>query len=210
MAEQMTMNRVIHAAVRRDLARLDTALAAAQDGDTARAQDLHRAYANLHAQLKHHHEQEDELVFPALVRLGVDTALVDEMDSEHQAMSDALESTAGAMKAYAATGSAADAGAARESLAGTVQVVERHLAHEEAELEPLMAPHAESPEWKQVEKDLRKGPLARAGDFFAWLTDGMDTQSRDYLRSAVPRPVVFVLSKVVGRRYQREIAPVWR
>jgi hypothetical protein len=38
----------------------------------------------------------------------------------------------------------------------------------------------------------------------------MDPVSRDYLSSTVPRPVVKVLSKVFGRSYHRDIAPVWR
>lgn len=37
MTGPMTMNRVIHAAVRRDLARLESALATASDGDLDRA-----------------------------------------------------------------------------------------------------------------------------------------------------------------------------
>ncbi len=53
---------------------------------------------NLHAELKHHHEQEDEIVFPALERLGIDAALIEEMDAEHAAMSDALDSTAKLMQ----------------------------------------------------------------------------------------------------------------
>jgi hemerythrin-like domain-containing protein len=210
MAEQMTMNRVIHNAVRRDLARLDAALDAAPDGDTERARQLHRAYAQLHAQLSHHHEQEDRLVFPVLLRLGIDEALVGEMDGEHHAMADALAQTSTAMAAYGASGAATDAATARAGLATTTQVVERHLTHEERELEPLMWPHFESTEWKKTEKELRKGPVREAGVFFAWLTDGMDPVSRDYLRSTVPPPVVKVLSKVFGRSYHRDIAPVWR
>jgi hemerythrin-like domain-containing protein len=210
MTEHMTMNRVIHNAVRRDIDRLDAALAAVRDGDTVRAGQLHRAYAQLHAQLKSHHEQEDAFVFPALVRLGIDETLVGEMDGEHHAMADALAETAKMMDTYGASGSAADAEAARDSLSTTKQVVERHLTHEEQELEPLMAPHMESAEWKKTEKELRKGPIREAGVFFAWLTDGMDPVSRDYLKSAVPGPVVKVLSKVFGRSYHRDIAPVWR
>ena len=114
MAETMTMNRVIHAAVRRDLDRLATALATARD--TTRAGDLQRAYAHLHAQLKHHHEQEDRHVFPVLGSLGVDTALITEMDDEHHAMSDALDSTAVLMQRYAGTGSGDETTA---DLAGT-------------------------------------------------------------------------------------------
>ena len=210
MSETMTMNRVIHAAVRRDLDRLGAALAVARDGDTARAGDLRRAYAALHAQLKHHHEQEDEIVFPALARLGVDTGLIHEMDDEHHAMSDALDVTATAMDRYAGSGSSQDAEAARASVEQTRLVVERHLAHEEAELEPLMAPHLESPEWKAAEKALRKAPPTTTGQFFAWLTDGLDPESERYVRSTVPAPVIAVFSKLFGRRYHREIAPVWR
>jgi hemerythrin-like domain-containing protein len=210
MAEPMTMNRVIHAAVRRDLQRLADALDAAPDGDRERALDLQRAYANLHGQLKHHHEQEDQHVFPALRTLGIDTALLEDMDGEHHAMSDALETMATAMQRYAETGSAADAVAARDSVEAGRAVIERHLAHEEGELEPLMQPHLESPEWKQAEKALRKAPPTTLGVFFAWLTDGMDPESRTCVRSTVPQPVVAVLSRVFGRRYHREVAPVWR
>ena len=210
MAESMTMNRVIHSAVRRDLDRLAAALETAPNGDSARAGDLQRAYAHLHAQLRHHHEQEDQHVFPALRGLGIDTALIEDMDEEHHAMSEALDSTATVMQRYAATGSATDAAAARASVEQTRTVVQRHLAHEEGELEPLVAPHLESAEWKQVEKALRKAPPTTTGRFFAWLTDGMDPESRAYLRSTIPGPVVSVFSRVFGRRYHREVAPVWR
>ena len=204
------MNRVIHNAVRRDLGRLATALGSARDSDVGRARDLQRAYDNLHAQLTHHHKAEDAHVFPALRQLGVDPVLIGEMDGEHEAMAAALGSTAGLMQRYAGTGSAADAAAARSSVEQTRHVVEDHLTHEEAQLEPLMRPHVESEEWKQAEKALRKLPPVTAGRFFAWVTDGMDPDSRAFLRTTIPAPVVALLSKVFGRQYHREIAPVWR
>jgi Hemerythrin HHE cation binding domain len=209
MSQDMSMNRVIHNAVRRDLGRLATALGSARDSDVGRARDLQRAYDNLHAQLTHHHKAEDAHVFPALRRLGVDPVLINEMDGEHEAMADALGSTAGPMQRYAGTGSAADAAAARSSVEQTRQVVDDHLTHEEAQLEPLMRPHLESEEWKQAERALRKLPPVTAGRFFAWVTDGMDPDSRAFLRTTIPAPVVALLSNLVGRQYHREIAPVW-
>jgi DUF438 domain-containing protein len=209
MSQDMSMNRVIHNAVRRDLGRLATALGSARDSDVGRARDLQRAYDNLHAQLTHHHKAEDAHVFPALRRLGVDPVLINEMDGEHEAMADALGSTAGLMQRYAGTGSAADAAAARSSVEQTRQVVDDHLTHEEAQLEPLMRPHLESEEWKQAERALRKLPPVTAGRFFAWVTDGMDPDSRAFLRTTIPAPVVALLSNLVGRQYHREIAPVW-
>ena len=210
MDEQLTMNRVIHAAVRRDLDRLDGALAGMADGDRPRARALDRAYRNLHTELTHHHEGEDTHIWPMLASVGVDRQLLDTMESEHHAMAEALAETRSAMATVATSGSRVDAAAARDSLLRTRDVTERHLRHEERELEPLLAPHMGSPEWHTVEKKLRSQPLPVAGRFFAWLTDGMSEENRAVLKTSVPTPVVTVLSRVFGRRYHKEVAPTWR
>jgi hypothetical protein len=59
MTAPMTMNGLIHAAVRRDLERLHTALGQAADGDRGRARDLERAFAQLRQQRTHHHEEDE-------------------------------------------------------------------------------------------------------------------------------------------------------
>ena len=210
MTEPITMNRVIHDAVRRDLTRLSTALGAARDGDRARAAELDRAYTFLRDELTRHLEGEDEYLWPWLATVGVDPDLLTTMQSEHEGMSAALADTGTAMHAYAATGSAADAATARASVLSTQEVVERHQTHEEQELEPQLRPHLDSPGWKAVEKKLRAVSPRVAGSFFAWLTDGMSDPDRAYLRSTVPPPVVAVLSTVLGRSYTRQVAPIWR
>jgi hemerythrin-like domain-containing protein len=206
----MTMNRVIHGAVRRDLDRLSAALDRVADGDRARAVELQRAFAHLRLELTHHHEGEDTYIWPMLAGAGVDADLLAAMESEHHAMAEALADTDAALTRLAGTGSAADAAAARSSVERTRGVVERHLAHEETELEPQLRPHLETPQWKAVEKKLSRQPPGIAGPFFAWVTDGMTDEHRAYLKQTVPSPVVTVLAKVFGRRYNREIAPVWR
>src|SRR5690606_1185475 len=127
----MTMNRVIHAAVRRDLDRLARALDRLADGDRARAADLQRAFAHLRLELTQHHQGEDSYIWPMLAGAGVDPELLAAMESEHHTMSDALADTDAAMARLATSGSAADATAARASVARTREVVEQHLAHEE-------------------------------------------------------------------------------
>jgi DUF438 domain-containing protein len=210
MTAPMTMNRVVHGAVRRDLDRLSTALGELEDGDRPRAQALERAYTNLRTELTHHHEGEDRHIFPMMRKVGVDEGLLDAMESEHDAMAECLAETAVAMAAVAGSGSAADAAAARASVARTREVVDRHLEHEESELEPQLAPHLESPEWKAAEKALRRHPPGVTGRFFAWVTDGMREEHRAFLKETVPTPVVVVLSKTFGRRYYKDVAPVWR
>lgn len=206
----MSMNRVIHGAVRRDLARLTAALDRVPDGALPRAQELEHAFTNLREQLTHHHHGEDEHVWPWLEGAGADPELLHAMESEHEAMAACLAESGEAMAAYARTGSSTDAAAARASLVRTTEVVERHLRHEEDELEPVLTPHLESPGWKAVEKKLSRQPPGVAGRFFAWVTDGMGDAERAYFRATVPPPVTFVLARTFGRRYYREVAPVWR
>lgn len=205
-----SMNKVIHAAVRRDLRRLEHALTTVRNGDRRRAGDLRRAWEHLDSQLHHHHDQEEALVFPAVVGLGIDPALVEEMESEHDEMVRALEDIDHAVRAYSASATVADAAAAAEAVRRGSVSVQRHLAHEEAELEPALRPHVGSAEWKAVEKQLRKQPPTKAGWFFAWLEDGASDDVRAYLGSTVPGPVRFVFSRAFGRGYHRAIAPVWR
>ena len=115
----MTMNRLIHQAVRRDLERLVRALEDFTEGDRGRAQGLARAFANLRAELTHHHEGEDRWVWPMLATAGVESDLLSSMEAEHQSMSQALAETSRDMDGLAVSASAADARTARESMLRT-------------------------------------------------------------------------------------------
>jgi hypothetical protein len=67
------------------------------------------------------------------------------------------------------------------------------------------------PGWKAVEKGIRRSAKGRAGAMFAWVQDGAPAETRTWLRTEVPAPVLLVLGlSGGGRRYRREIAPVWR
>jgi hypothetical protein len=124
-------------------------------------------------------------------------------------MAAALAETRDAMAVYGSSGSAADRARARASVAHAHAVVDQHLTHEENDLEPVLRPHLETPEWKAVEKQLRPRSPATTGQFLAWIQDGMTDEGRTYLRTTIPPPVTFLLSRLAGRKYHREIAPAW-
>nr|MBA3782423.1 hemerythrin domain-containing protein [Nocardioides sp.] len=86
----LSMNQIIHAAVRRDVARIEHALRALRAGDGARARQLQQAWQNLVRELTHHHEAEDQLVWPFLLSRGLDAELMGAMEGEHAAMKNAL------------------------------------------------------------------------------------------------------------------------
>lgn len=206
----MSMNQIIHAAVRRDVARTEDALRAMHDGDVGRARQLQHAWHNLVRELTHHHEAEDELVWPFLLSRGADAGLMRAMEAEHAAMKDALAEAGRVLDEVVAQPTASRARVAADTVARSSVVINDHLAHEERDVEPLVAGFEDDPEWRAVARRLRPAALTDAGSALAWMQDGAGEQELASLRAAIPRPVVPVMSRVFGRRYAREVAPTWR
>ena len=115
----MSMNKVIHCAVRRDLERFRAALDAFPDGDRDRAAALHRAWDNFDAQLTEHHEGEHEIAWPALKAIGVADATIATFDAEHEAMAADLAAARAAMDRSRRSASRADADAASAAMASS-------------------------------------------------------------------------------------------
>ena len=206
----MSMNKVIHGAIRRDLRRFTDALGTFRDGDRDRATALHRAWENFDQQLTHHHESEHEIGWPAMREIGFDSAKLDVFDEEHERMAAALAETRGVMERFASSASRTDADAAAAAMARLQEVTVTHLDHEEREVEPVFAEHAGSPVLKEMSKKFSRSlSPGAAGVYMAWLLDGAPAEESTALRSNIPAPVLAVFTKLLGRRYAREIAPVW-
>lgn len=210
MAEHLSMNQIIHAAVRRDVARTEHALRALRDGDGARARQVRDAWRNLVRELTHHHEAEDAILWPFLLRRGVDADLLEQMESEHVAMKAALSSASDALDTVVATPTAATAAAAADTVAAASSVIVDHLDHEERDVEEPLGDLEDDPEFKALSKQLRPASVVDAANALAWMEDGAGARERASLRATIPGPVVTILTRVVARRYRREIAPVWR
>src|SRR5215203_4719316 len=157
MAE-MSMNKVIHGAVRRDLDRLVVALDHFSPGDRARAGELSKAWENFDDQLTYHHEGEHRIAWPALQSVGVSPVLLTELDAEHETMAAALVEARRGISSLARTGAAPEASAAREAVARLRQVTCAHLDHEETEIEGVYQAKRDTPEIKAMGK-----AFARAG-----------------------------------------------
>lgn len=209
MTEHRTLNTVIHAAVRRDLQRSDTALEAFLDGDGERAAQLTAAWDHLSYQLHRHHTDEETFFWPAFRELGVDQALVDALQGEHDEMVAALAVADAAMAELSGNPSADHAKAARLAVIDLRRVLDDHLAHEERVMEPFSAEHKSTKQHKAAETAARKAHTEGAGTFFAWLSDACDDAAASALRREVPAPVLFVLTRVGGRGYRRRIAAAW-
>lgn len=204
------MNQIIHAAVRRDVDRTEQALRALADGDAARARQVQVAWRNLVRELTHHHEAEDTHAWPFLAARGFDTSLLAAMEDEHAAMQQALAASSAAIDAVVAAPTAAAARDAADEVARAREVINGHLAHEEADVEGIMGDLEGDPEWKAVAGRMRPASIVDAANALAWMQDGAGQRERSALRSNIPGPVVTVLTVLLARRYRREVAPVWR
>jgi len=207
---EMSMNKVIHGAFRRDLDRFIAALRVFPPGDLTRARQLATAWANFDDQLTQHHEGEHTIAWPALESIGVSKELLAAMDAEHETMAAALAETRAAVKALAQTAGAAEAQTALAAFQRLQQVTVAHLDHEEAEIESVYLAKRDTPQMKAMGKAFAKVSPARGGRFFAWLLDGASPEERQAATRDVPGPVLTVITGVFGRGYRKNVAPVWR
>ena len=210
MAKHLTMNTVIHAAVRRDLRRFTAALDAFPVGSKERATALSRAWQHLDGQLYHHHHSEETIFWPALREVGADESLVTDLGGEHDRMAQAMKDTSAAMAELVADPGTEQVERARQAFVALGQAVETHFAHEETDLEAFSASVSDTAPMKRAQDQVRKTQSpTQVGGYLAWLQDEADADALAYLGSAIPRPVLVVASRLLGRRYRREIAPIW-
>lgn len=210
MTKPMSMNSLIHAALRRDLQRFADALDAFRDADAVRAGQLRTAWDFFYGELDYHHRSEHSIVWPTLRAVGVDDALLAQMDAEHEKLAAALDAAGEKLRALQQTPTRAAADEARTAIATLRSVAEEHLQHEERDVEPTYVANRGRPELKAMGRKFARdrSPL-RTGDFFAWLENGASAEERAGLRHELPPPVLAVFSRVLGRRYRSQVAPVW-
>lgn len=207
---ELSMNKAIHGAVRRDLDRFLTALSTFPPGERSRAQQLGAAWANFDGQLARHHEGEHTIAWPALKSVGVSKELLATMDVEHEAMAEALAETRTAMGALTRTAGLEESRAALATFQHLQVVTVAHLDHEEAETEDVYLGRRDTPEIKAMGKAFGKVSPTTGGTFFAWVLDGASPDEREAVTRDVPGPVLSIVGGFFGRGYRKNVAPVWK
>jgi hypothetical protein len=206
---EMSMNKAIHGAIRRDLDRFVNALSTYPAGDLTRAHQLGTAWANFDDQLTYHHEGEHTTAWPALRSVGVSAELLATMDAEHETMAAALADARSGMGALGRTAGKDEAAAALASVRALQEVTVQHLDHEEAEIEDVYLAKRDTPEMKAMGRTFARVSPARGGRFFAWVLDGASPDEKAAVTREVPGPVIAVIGGIFGRGYRTNVATVW-
>ncbi|MGK5534224.1 hemerythrin domain-containing protein [Streptomyces sp. URMC 129] len=144
-----------HRAMLRDLDRIArTAAALSAKPDAERVGHL-RTYARRVTQIiEHHHQGEDEVLWPRLSERGADPAALKLLQQEHEELEESQTRLSEAIERLGEDGTGGDelSAAAR----ATHDLLRTHTADEERELLDRLAPALDAALWKRFERDMVK------------------------------------------------------
>jgi iron-sulfur cluster repair protein YtfE (RIC family) len=200
IAEFLQTFAAMHAAMRRDAARLTTALA----GPGPEPSPALRAWWDRFAAvIVRHHEREDTIVWPELLRRDPGFAAESVvLEADHAELDEAMAAVGAAL--------AGDGRAGAARAAGTfATVLTDHLAREEAAAFPRLTACFTAEEWAEIEHRLSEGtPLPHLAFELPWVLDGMDAELRAVARTMLPAPVRALNALVFAPRYRRIVRPL--
>jgi hemerythrin-like domain-containing protein len=187
--------RAMHAALRRDMDRLET-VAPQLDRTANVPPPVEDRWTEFREELERHHEAEDDDLWPVLrSHLGAaeDHDAVDQMVVEHRALQPAID----AVDAALSTGR--DVIVAVEALGTTLR---SHLDHEERVILPLLERHLSRHEWRAfLLTERRRTPLRHRPEFLGWVLDEANDEDTHAVMAELPPPGRLVYRKVLRPRY---------
>ncbi|MGW4806171.1 hemerythrin domain-containing protein [Kitasatospora sp. NPDC004272] len=176
--------RLVHAAVRRDLARIPQALRLLQPEDHESAQALKRHWDFVTAMITCHHEQQDTRLWPLLRRFAPELRLLlNWLESDHHNLDQCFTRTTTLVGI--ATRDPASAWPVSYAVEELAARVETHLRIEERQLLPRMAgvfpPGSRIGTLPELLDLLRLADGPSASDALVWLLEGVDPAQVDRL-----------------------------
>jgi hypothetical protein len=191
--------RALHAALRRDLSRLQD-VAGQLDGSAGAPPTVLAGWDALRAQLDNHHSAEDDDLWPVLREKLSDAgelASVDSMVEEHRHIPPALADVDAALRG--------GAGELKEPVGRLSAVVLDHLAHEEREVFPLLEQHLTRAQWRAFlhKERSRRSPRERP-EFLTWILDNASEQDAASVLAEMPPPARLVYRRVLKPRYDAQ------
>ncbi|MGH3310176.1 MAG: hemerythrin domain-containing protein [Streptomyces sp.] len=190
---------LVHRAMVRDLDRLQrTAEQLAHTPDESRTAALRTYAGRLLEVIEHHHEGEDEYLWPRLRERGADEEALSMMTAEHEELAESLHATMRACERLASGGETAAELAVRTAKLNAL--LKQHAEDEENELLGRLAPALDERAWKELERGMLKtAPSWTLGFMPPWLASVAGPEEK----GGVPVPPVARLFRGRLRRQQR-------
>ncbi len=207
-----TMMGVVHDALRRDLRRLDHALAdAGSPLPRARREALGVHVEWMMDFLHHHHHGEDEGLWPLLRGHSADAGrLLDAMEAEHARIGPAMTAVTSAARRFR-TGTDDGRRDLLAALRDLSDVLLPHLRHEEDAAMPLVSATMTEAAWRAWDQqyNVQGKSLGRLAAEGHWLMDNLDARRYQVLLHLVPPPARLLIVKGFARRYRKACRRRW-
>ena len=204
------MMRIVHNALRRDIAHAQSALTRWPYPEPSQRAAIVKHLLWMMQFLRRHHSAEDDGLYP-LVRQRVPEAahVLDAVDADHHALIPEIDKLAHSARRYAQDPSArTELVSALNELAA---VMLPHLQREETDMMPVVSAAVTKAEWDAIEQTHAVSPLKPAELAFTgqWLFDEATEADRAVVRSVVPKPVAWAIETFTTRSYQRRAWRCW-
>ena len=191
----------VHNAFRQQFRALPGLVRAVPNGDRARAQVLVDFQQELTTALHHHHEGEDELMWPLLLEQApMDSELILRMEEQHERISELYQRAAENATQFVATADTASGAELADTLTELIDALEEHLHDEEVYILPLVERVMTVPQWEALGERGRAGiPKDRQLVFLGMMFAANDPErNREFL--AIMPLAARIAWKLLGRR----------
>jgi hemerythrin-like domain-containing protein len=184
---------------------------AVPDGDVARAAVVVDFLAELTTALHHHHEGEDELMWPLLLEQApLDSALILTMEEQHERIAELYRRATDDAAGFVATAGIGDGAQLADTLTELNAALDEHLHDEEVHVLPLVEQVMTVGQWQALGERGRAGiPKDRQLVFLGFLlAANTPERGREFLKS-MPAPARLAW-KLLGRRtFAREYRRIY-
>jgi hypothetical protein len=157
------------------------------------------------AALHHHHEGEDELLYPKLIeRVPEQAPMTEQVEHEHLAIKTALDAASAACAAWRQRPSAETGEALAAALDHLNVVVQPHLDDEENKVVPLAAVTLTQQEWDAMGKQgVAWIPRNKRGIAFGMILEPLDEADRAYMMRSLPAPARMLYPFLIERPWKK-------
>jgi hemerythrin-like domain-containing protein len=155
--------------------------------------------------LHHHHESEDELLYPLLVeRVPEQAAMTTEVEHQHKEVTSAIEAASAACATWRQQPSAETGESLAAALNNLNTILRPHLDDEESKIVPLAAVTLTQKEWTAMGEHSRAAiPRDRMPVAFGMLLEPLDESDRAYMKSELPAPVRLLFPLLIQRPWNK-------
>jgi hemerythrin-like domain-containing protein len=197
---------LVHQALRREFALLPRMIRAVPDGDKARAEIVGAHCEEMLEVLHHHHEGEDEELWPILEARAVSQQdLLSRMESQHKAVAELAAGLPALLSVWRRSAAEADGEPLAAGLDEVSAALNEHLHDEEQQVLPLVREYVTNGEWAVLgQRGMASMPKPRMLVFLGYMLEDATPAQRDHFMGRIPLPPRLLYRFVGQRKYHAE------